>query len=125
MSEYDKVADILFHAAMAVGTSSKNTVIGAVLDACRYLQPHQLWIERKEALNMYGRLFGFIDGGWHMVRGPHGGQWMIKPHMQELLLTLLFAYEYVVQELGAARSPADPSLLQVDLDVKALSLDYS
>lgn len=113
MSSYDGVADLLFHAAMCIGTTRKNTFMGAIFDAYRYLGDHELHQEKSTAIQLYRQLNGHAGDAWPMIRGPYGGQWIAKHHMQELLMSVLFTYEYVVQELGAARSPADPRLIMI------------
>lgn len=110
MSDHDKTADILFHAAIAVGASRKSTVVGAIMDAVSYLAPHDMWYHRSQAFDLYKTLFDHLGDAWPTMRGSYGGVWIVREHMRELMLTLLFAYEYCVQIMGAARSSADPCL---------------
>lgn len=108
----NEVADILFHAAMALGSGRKSVVRSAIADALKYLHwtdDVKIWRPYHDALHMYKLVNGHsgddvwpLQGGFH-----HAGRWLSPVHKQEQLLSMLFAYEYVVQEMGAARSSAD------------------
>lgn len=125
MKDADTMADVLFHAAMAIGSGRKNNFIGAVFDASRYLNDKVEWADRHAAINLYASLFGHKGEAWPLHFAMNGGRWLTPAHKNELLLTVLFAYEYVVQEMLGQRSPADPSALTVNIDESHLGLDYS
>lgn len=111
MREADKTANILFHAAMAIGSGLKGSVVSAIFDACKYLESENMHSHLRYTLWLYGTLYGHSGDAWPVYHSMNGGVWMSTEHRMELLTTLLFAYEYVVQEMMAARSSADPCLI--------------
>lgn len=131
MKEADQTADILFHAAMAIGSSRKSGVISAIFDACKYLEIENPFTARGSVIRLYGSLFGHIGDAWPVHFSMTGGRWISNEAKMELLTTLLFAYEYVVQEMGGARSSADPTSItfaastDITFGTDALRLDYS
>jgi hypothetical protein len=110
MSIHDETADILFHAAMALGSSRVSSVRSAIVDAMKYLtwtNDVKIWRPYHEAYRIYQLVNNHSGDAWIMMRGSHGGVWIPRERKTEQLMSMLFAYEYVVQELGAARSPQD------------------
>lgn len=107
MKEADHLANIFFHAAMAVGSGRSSGVVGAIFEACRYLNPEAMYSDRGSAIKLYATLYGHIGDVWPRYGSARGGQWITQTAKMELLTSLLFVYEYLVQDMGAARSSAE------------------
>lgn len=105
------VADILFHAAMALGSGRKSGVRSAITDALKYLHwtdDVKIWRPYHDAYRVYAMVNGHNGEAWQLRGGfHHAGRWLSPEDKQEQLLSMLFAYEYVVQEMGAVRSLAE------------------
>lgn len=110
MSEHDLTADVLFHAAMSLGSGRKSVVRAAIADAVRYLcwtDDVKIWRPFHDAYRLY-MLMNENDGdAWNRFIGSNGGSWLKPEDRVHQQLSVLIVYEYLVQELGAARSPMD------------------
>lgn len=110
MSIHDETADILFHTAMALGSGRKSSIRAAIVDAMKYLtwtDDVRAWRPFHDAYHIYKLVNNHSGDAWPLMTARHGGVWIPKTYKSEQLLSVLFAYEFVVQELGAARSSAD------------------
>jgi hypothetical protein len=110
MGIYDESANILFHAAMALGSNRVSSVRSAIVDAVKYLtwtDDVKIWRPYHEAFHLYQVFHGHDGDAWPLMRGNHGGMWVPHYFKTEQLMSVLLVYEYLVQNLDAARSPAD------------------
>ena len=107
MSEYDKAADVMFHAAMAVGGGSTSSLFGGLSDAIRYLCGTYDYQLRLKAIDTYYLIHQHHGDAWPVMSSYVGGRWLHPKHKNQLVLSMLFVYEFMVQDLGAQRSPAD------------------
>ena len=113
MSEHDSTADVLFHAAMCLGVGRKSSVRAAIANAVEYLywtDDVKVWRPYHETFKFYCVFNGHDGEPWPRrgSYGGHGGSWLAPEHKAEQITSVLLAYEYLVQELGAKRSPVDP-----------------
>jgi hypothetical protein len=109
-TSYSDVADILFHAAMSLGSSRTSTVRSALVDSVKYLHwtdDVKIWRPFHDSYLLYCLVSGHSGEVWPHCGGYGRGSWLSPTNKFEQIMTVLFVYEYVVQELHAARSPAD------------------
>jgi hypothetical protein len=105
---YDSTADILFRAAINLGQGRKLSVRAAIVQAImaceRRIPPRLDW---REVFRTYMQISGYSDDCWHYIKNPRGGFWLSPSDRNEQVMSVLFTYEYLVQECEALRSPID------------------
>ena len=105
---YDFTADILFRTAINLGQGKRLSVRSAIYDSVNTLEsPIPKGMSFRDVLGMYMGISGFTGEDWGVIMNPRGGCWMLTKHRTEQIMSVLFTYEYLVQELGALRSPLD------------------
>ena len=107
---YDSTADILFHAAICLSTGRRSSIRAALVEATKKLHwtdDVKIWRPFHDTYLMYKMVNGHDGEAWPMHTNFRGGAWLTPEHKSEQIMSVLFTYEYLVQELGALRSPLD------------------
>ena len=99
------VAETLFQAALSISVGAKISVLSALYDAVKRVQPDaNTYTLFKECVSIVSTLFGQDGLHNYTYNGGYSGKCWPAPESKTLMITvLLMCYEYVVQEMGGSR----------------------
>ena len=100
------LADVMFQAAVAVGHHAKNSPTSAIREGViRVLGENhsEAYATYTEGRRLYGLLMGVnpsnVNAKDFHCTGPSWQMWLSNQGRAEMVMTLLFCYEYLVQEM--------------------------